>query len=413
MAKYLIAVDAGHSINTPGKRTPPIPEMGGRVIRENEFNLPTAKKLIQVLNRCGLNALLVSDPNGIVDTPLATRTDRANKAKADLFVSIHYNAFKGVWGDHGGIDTFYYPSSTQGKKLAELVQQELIKATGLRDRGAKSANFFVLRRTKMPAILCECGFMDNLEEAKLMLDEDYQWKVAEAIGKGICNYLGVKYAPKPEPKPQQPKSNILYRVQTGAFKERKNAEALLDKIKKAGFDTYMVQAGGLYKVQVGAYSVKSNAEAMANKLKSKGFNVYITTESGSPVATESQKSTPASSKTTQPVSKKTWEYYISGSLVKELQQEINKQFNKKISVDGYFGDETINALPVVKQGARGNLTKIIQKRLIALGYNVGRTGVDGVFGNATYDAVKKFQRDKKLQVDGIVGKETWKALFRK
>jgi len=57
------------------------------------------------------------------------------------------------------------------------VQAELVKATGLRDRGIKADNFYVLRETKMPAILCECGFMDNMEEAKLMLDENYQWTI--------------------------------------------------------------------------------------------------------------------------------------------------------------------------------------------------------------------------------------------
>ncbi|NLY77142.1 MAG: N-acetylmuramoyl-L-alanine amidase [Tissierellia bacterium] len=86
---------------------------------------------------------------------------------------------------------------------------------------------------------------------------------------------------------------ILYRVQTGAFSKKSNADALLAKVKAAGFDTYMVQSkDGLYKVQVGAYSVKSNADAMAKKLKAKGFNVYITTESGSPVT-----SSPAPKKT--------------------------------------------------------------------------------------------------------------------
>lgn len=76
---------------------------------------------------------------------------------------------------------------------------------------------------------------------------------------------------------------ILYRVQTGAFKNKANADALLAKVKAAGFDTYMIQADGLYKVQVGAFSVKSNADAMAKKLKSKGFDVYITTKGGSAV----------------------------------------------------------------------------------------------------------------------------------
>lgn len=82
---------------------------------------------------------------------------------------------------------------------------------------------------------------------------------------------------------QQP-SGTLYRVQTGAYKQKANADAQLAKVKAAGFDTYMVQAGGLYKIQVGAYSKKENADAMAAKLKAAGFDTYITTEQGKAVS---------------------------------------------------------------------------------------------------------------------------------
>ena len=112
---YKIAIDNGHGIDTAGRRTPKMPN--GRAIKEWEFNYPTAKKLEQVLKRCGLDTIMVSDTKE--DTPLATRTTRANNAKADLFVSIHYNAFQGKWGDHGGVETLYYPTSTKGKKLLD------------------------------------------------------------------------------------------------------------------------------------------------------------------------------------------------------------------------------------------------------------------------------------------------------
>lgn len=242
MMAYKIAIDNGHGYNTAGKRTPVMSD--GKAIREWEFNHPTAKKLEQVLKRCGLKTLLVSDTKE--DTPLATRVNRANNAKADVFVSIHYNAYQGKWGSHGGVEVHHHKTSTKGKKLAQLVQKELVKATGLRDRGIKDYNFYVTRQTTMPAILCECGFMDNLEEAKLMLNEDYQWKVAEAIARGVCSYLGVKYVPKPEPKPQpkpapKPTGNVLHKVQVGAFADPKNAEKLADELKEKGYNTYIVK----------------------------------------------------------------------------------------------------------------------------------------------------------------------------
>lgn len=82
---------------------------------------------------------------------------------------------------------------------------------------------------------------------------------------------------------QQP-SGTLYRVQTGAYKQKANADAQLARVKAAGFDTYMVQAGGYYKIQVGAYSKKANADAIAAKLKAAGFDTYITTAQGKAVS---------------------------------------------------------------------------------------------------------------------------------
>lgn len=124
---------------------------------------------------------------------------------------------------------------------------------------------------------------------------------------------------------------------------------------------------------------------------------------------KNKKSTSQNKKKQSP---KTWRNYINGTLVRDLQRELNHQFNKGLKVDGWFGQNTINALVNVKKGARGNLTRIIQLRLISNGYRL-RHGADGRFGNETYQAVRQFQKSKGLQVDGIVGKQTWKALFRK
>ena len=85
-------------------------------------------------------------------------------------------------------------------------------------------------------------------------------------------------------------TGTLYRVQTGAFSKKANADAMEKKLKAKGFDTYMVQSGGLYKVQVGAYSVKANAEAMMRKVKAAGFDAFITTASGSAVSSSNAKS---------------------------------------------------------------------------------------------------------------------------
>ena len=200
---YLIAIDSGHGMETAGKRTPAIPEpwfnkKKGECIHEKEFNKPAAEYLITALKRCGFHTVNVSP--GTVDIPLTDRYRAANEAKADLFVSKHYNAFTGTWGNANGIETIISQyAGDDSKKLAGLVQAELVKAHKRTDRGVKSdieqsgINIAVLRNTNMPAILTESGFMDNLSEAITMLDPVFQKADGEATCKGICNYFGITY----------------------------------------------------------------------------------------------------------------------------------------------------------------------------------------------------------------------------
>lgn len=94
-----------------------------------------------------------------------------------------------------------------------------------------------------------------------------------------------------KPEKEEPSTDItLYRVQTGAFGSKSNADWMLEKVKAAGFDTYMVKVDNLYKIQVGAYSKKANADALAAKLKAAGFDTFITTKSGSAVSSSTKKS---------------------------------------------------------------------------------------------------------------------------
>ncbi|MGG7096232.1 N-acetylmuramoyl-L-alanine amidase [Clostridium sardiniense] len=108
-----------------------------------------------------------------------------------------------------------------------------------------------------------------------------------------------------------------------------------------------------------------------------------------------------------------WENSISGNEVKKLQEELNKQFNAGLKVDGYFGDDTLRACVIVKSGAKGNLTRLIQQRLLNRGYSLSPYGADGTFGEKTTNAIKNLQKNKGISIDGIVGKNTWKALYSK
>ena len=198
MRKILVALDDGHGMETPGKRTPPIKELDGRVIRENEFNREVIKILSENLKRCGIGTILVAPSDKNIS--LRERVRTANKFDADIFVSVHYNAYDGRFDsyDPEGISVHIYPDSKGGRKLAECILKYLKEGTIQKNRGIRENNFYVLRNTRMPAILTENGFMDNKREAMLMLNKNFQREVAREHAKGICDYFGLKYVKEDE-----------------------------------------------------------------------------------------------------------------------------------------------------------------------------------------------------------------------
>lgn len=240
----LIAVDSGHGMLTAGKRTPAIPEdwftkKKGDIIHEKEFNKPAAEYLISALERCGFDTINVSP--GTADVSLSARYTAANNAKADLFVSKHYNALDGKWGNQNGIETIISQyASDKTKKVAGLVQTELVKEHGRTDRGVKTdikqsgINISVLHNTNMPAILTESGFMDNLEEAKTMLDLGFQKADAEATCRGVCKFFGVTYIPVKK------STDVIYRIQVGAFSNQDNAAVVRTRLKSLGYEAIIV-----------------------------------------------------------------------------------------------------------------------------------------------------------------------------
>lgn len=225
----IIAIDAGHGYNTSGKRTCPFED--GRQMREHEFNRDTAFFLDYRLRQAGHKTILCFDSIGIADNTLTHRCNLANTEKADIFVSIHANAWGdgNQWNEVNGLVAMYYPKSTEGECLARSVLPELQKTTGLPINSYQAVNYAVLRNTKMPAVIIECGFMTNRHDAEKLLTYEYREKCAEGICNGILKYYGL-----PEDK------KLVYRVQIGSFESKENADALLAKAKTAGFtDAYI------------------------------------------------------------------------------------------------------------------------------------------------------------------------------
>lgn len=123
-----------------------------------------------------------------------------------------------------------------------------------------------------------CNMTVHRDYANKSCPGDYLYNRHGEIAAEVNKRLGAFEESVPEP------VKTLYRVQTGAFSVKANADALAAKLKTKGFETYMVKVGSLYKVQVGAFGVKANADAMMAKLKAAGFDAFITTESGTAVA---------------------------------------------------------------------------------------------------------------------------------
>lgn len=228
-----IMLDAGHGPNTPGKRSPD-------GIKEYEFNRDIANKIKQELeNYEGVTIYFAHDDKR--DVSLIERTNKANSLKVDVYISLHVNALDGRMGNHGGIETYVYTTKPkEAYALAQRIQAELIEATGLRDRGVKTANFHVLRETRMTALLIETGFMDSRTDLPKLKTASFRKLLGKTIASSIATYYQLKRKKVVSPSKNLPISNSspvkIYKVQVGAFEKRENAERLAKELKRKGYD---------------------------------------------------------------------------------------------------------------------------------------------------------------------------------
>lgn len=224
MAKKVF-IDPGHGGNDSGA-------IGVNNLLEKDINLSVAKKVYNLLKNQDLDVRLSRDDDKTLS--LNDRTSAANSWNADCFISIHCNAFN---GEAFGIETYSYTTSTND--LATNVHEEVLKTKAYtKNRGTKTANFYVLRYTNMRACLIELAFIDNVEDSKILLQK--QDELAQAIAKGICKYLGLEYkfiedSDNTEDIPVIDK-NTFYRVICGSFNNRVYAEERLEKLKELGME---------------------------------------------------------------------------------------------------------------------------------------------------------------------------------
>lgn len=178
---YTIALDAGHGGSASGAVY--------EETMEKDLTLSMTRKVQELLSALGYNTVMTREGDEYIG--LYDRAEIANRARADVFVSIHCNAAE-KHRDFEGLYVYHYPWSRSGMTLAQSIQTPACEFTGAVDRGIDSANFVVVRETEMPAVLVETGFMTCSEELERLKDEDYQTRMAQGITQGIIQYLNAE-----------------------------------------------------------------------------------------------------------------------------------------------------------------------------------------------------------------------------
>jgi N-acetylmuramoyl-L-alanine amidase len=179
----IIIIDAGHGGIDSGT--------SNKESKEKYINLKIAKHLANYLKKGSLKVIMTRNNDSLYQNSrrkdIIHRAKLANKKNADLFISIHVNSFPGT-RSFGG-QTFYTPNSKKSKALAKTIQEELINIQPKNYRKIKPGPFYVLEKTKMPAVLIEVGFLSNPEDYRRLTSQEIRKKIAKAIANGTIKYL--------------------------------------------------------------------------------------------------------------------------------------------------------------------------------------------------------------------------------
>lgn len=182
----VVIIDAGHGGLDGGKT-------GENGAVEKDVNLSIAIKTKKFLENSGCHIIMTrTTDERLADTQagdLKARVSLMNETEdAKLAVSIHQNSYHEE--SVRGAQTFYYTDSAEGKKAAEIIQEEMRKLDEENTKLSKAnSTYYILKKTEIPVVIAECGFLSNYEEAELLVSEEYQETVAETIGTGVLRYL--------------------------------------------------------------------------------------------------------------------------------------------------------------------------------------------------------------------------------
>lgn len=169
-----VVIDAGHGGYDRGG----IP---GNIVAESTMTLDVSRRLRDILKRSGYNVIMTRDSDVFV--PLGTRVAIANAQHDAVFVCVHFNSASRRGAS--GIETYFY--STESAPLAASIHSSVLSLARSENRGVRRRGYFVLRRTSIPAVLVECGFLTNPNEAQSVQSANYRQQLAQQIARGILN----------------------------------------------------------------------------------------------------------------------------------------------------------------------------------------------------------------------------------
>ena len=175
--RALVVIDPGHGGKDPGT-------IGIRGVQEKNIILSISRDVSQILSRNGIKVIMTRSSDYFVS--LEGRAEMANRVGADLFISLHANAINLSRPDVNGLETYYYIT---GRELAQTIHRSVLQRMNIRDRRVRNARFYVLRKTSMPSVLVEVGFLTGREDYANLQKFDYRRRMAEAIANGILEYI--------------------------------------------------------------------------------------------------------------------------------------------------------------------------------------------------------------------------------
>lgn len=249
---YTIMLDAGHGGRDPGA------VFNGRQEKDDTLRLTLAIGEIFQNNGVDVEYTRTTD----VYTSPYERAMKANNAGVDFFISIHRNSFP-TDNEVFGVESLVYDLSGIKYQMAQDINDQL-EAIGFVNLGVKARpNLVVLRRTRMPAVLVEVGFIDSNVDNRLF-DDNFD-DIAQAIASGILDTLesvGVI-------------QNDYYRVQVGAFRNRRYAERLLNELLEQDYPAFIDDSGPYLRVQIGGFNNLNEAAEMERRLKRAGYPTVI------------------------------------------------------------------------------------------------------------------------------------------